>query len=168
LANKAEQHMIIWCELPTIPENQPVTVAADKGYDTKDFVAEARNLKVTPHVAQNHQGRRSAIDSRTTRHAGYLISQRKRKRVGRDLRRDENRRWDEEVAASRAALSRVDVHLRGGGLQPGAHPEVGKRDCWSECMRSSVSGPVNKLMSNSHCIKIRIESQPRCIVGRFS
>jgi serine/threonine protein kinase len=73
-----------------------------------------------------------------------------------------------KVAASRAALSGVDVHLRGGGLQPGAHPELGKRDCWSECMRSSVSGPANKPMSNSHCIKIRLESQPHCIVGRFS
>jgi transposase len=67
--------------MESIPGNQPVTVAADKGYDTKDFVAEARNLNVTPHVAQNNKGRRSAIDGRTTRHAGYLISQRKRKRV---------------------------------------------------------------------------------------
>ena len=67
--------------MESIPGNQSVTVAADKGYDTKDFVAEARNLHVTPHVAQNNKGRRSAIDGRTTRHAGYLISQRKRKRV---------------------------------------------------------------------------------------
>jgi transposase len=64
-----------------IPGNRPVTVAGDKGYDTKDFVAEARNLKATPHVAQNNKGRKSAIDGRTTRHAGYQISQRKRKRV---------------------------------------------------------------------------------------
>ena len=64
-----------------LPGDQPVTVGADKNYDTKDFVAESRNLKVTPHVAQNNKGRRSAIDGRTTRHAGYLISQRKRKRV---------------------------------------------------------------------------------------
>jgi transposase len=67
--------------MESIPGNQPVTVGADKGYDTKDFVTEARNLDVTPHVAQNNKGRRSAIDGRTTRHAGYLISQRKRKRV---------------------------------------------------------------------------------------
>ena len=64
-----------------LPGDQPVTVGADKNYDTKDFVAESRNLKATPHVAQNNKGRRSAIDGRTTRHAGYLISQRKRKRV---------------------------------------------------------------------------------------
>lgn len=65
-----------------IPGGQRVTLGADKNYDTKDFVAEARNLQVTPHVAQNQNARRrSAIDGRTTQHAGYLISQRKRKRV---------------------------------------------------------------------------------------
>jgi len=59
-----------------------VTVAGDKGFDTADFVRECRNLWVTPHVAQN-LGRRggSAIDSRTARHAGYAISQKKRKRI---------------------------------------------------------------------------------------
>ncbi len=57
-----------------------VTLGADKAYDTKDFVAAVRDLKVTPHVAQ-HTGRRSAIDGRTTRHAGYAVSQRQRKRV---------------------------------------------------------------------------------------
>ena len=67
--------------METIPGDQPVTVGADKGYDTKDFVAEARNLGVTPHVAQNNKGRKSAIDGRTTRHAGYAISQQRRKRV---------------------------------------------------------------------------------------
>ena len=61
-----------------IPGDQPVTVGADKGYDTKDFVAEARHMHVTPHVAQK---RKSAIDGRTTRHAGYAISQQRRKRV---------------------------------------------------------------------------------------
>jgi transposase len=59
-----------------------VTVGADKGYDTRDFVAECRNLKVTPHVAQNStRSGGSAIDGRTARHAGYAISQKKRKRV---------------------------------------------------------------------------------------
>ena len=67
--------------MESIPGTQPVTVGADKGYDTKDFVAEARNMHVTPHVAQNNKGRKSAIDGRTTRHPGYIISQRKRKRV---------------------------------------------------------------------------------------
>ena len=56
-------------------------MGADKAYDTKDFVAETRNMNATPHVSQNNKGRRSAIDGRTTRHAGYAISQPKRKRV---------------------------------------------------------------------------------------
>jgi transposase len=58
-----------------------ITVGADKAYDTKDFVAESRQMNATPHVAQNNKGRKSAIDGRTTRHAGYGISQFKRKRV---------------------------------------------------------------------------------------
>lgn len=58
-----------------------ITVGADKAYDTKDFVAEMRNLNATPHVAQNNTNRKSAIDGRTTRHAGYGVSQQKRKRV---------------------------------------------------------------------------------------
>jgi transposase len=59
-----------------------VTLGADKGYDTKDFVAECRHLKVTPHVAQNvNRNGGSAVDGRTTRHDGYAISQKKRKRI---------------------------------------------------------------------------------------
>jgi transposase len=61
---------------------QRVTIAADKGYDTKDFVQEMRGMKVTPHLAQNHKRNGgSAIDGRTTRHAGYQISQQRRKRI---------------------------------------------------------------------------------------
>jgi len=59
-----------------------ITLAADKGYDTKDFVSEMRGMKVTPHVSQNtKRPGGSAIDGRTTRHAGYQVSQRKRKRI---------------------------------------------------------------------------------------
>jgi transposase len=68
--------------LEQVPGDRRVTVAADKGYDTRDFVAECRALKVTPHVAQNERRPGgSAIDARTTRHAGYAISQVKRKRI---------------------------------------------------------------------------------------
>jgi transposase len=67
--------------LKQAPRSGQRTVGADKGYDTRDFVAQARSLGVTPHVAQNTSGRRSAIDGRTTRHEGYSISQRIRKRV---------------------------------------------------------------------------------------
>jgi transposase/IS5 family transposase len=59
----------------------PRTLAGDKGYDTQACVADLRQRKVAPHVTQNTSGRRSAIDGRTTRHAGYAISQRIRKRV---------------------------------------------------------------------------------------
>jgi transposase len=68
--------------IEAIPGDHRVTVGGDKGYDTKDFVSEARNLNATPHVAQNiHARRSSAIDGRTTRHEGYAVSQKKRKRV---------------------------------------------------------------------------------------
>ena len=58
-----------------------LTLAGDKGYDYPGFVADLRRLRVTPHVAQNTTNRRSAIDARTTRHPGYTLSQRTRKRV---------------------------------------------------------------------------------------
>ena len=58
---------------------QRVTLGADKGYDTRGFVELCRELGATPHVAQKKRG--SAVDGRTTRHAGYEISQRVRKRV---------------------------------------------------------------------------------------
>ena len=58
-----------------------VTLAADKGYDTRDFVEQLRQRQVTPHIARNTSRRRSAIDGRTTRHPGYALSQRVRKRV---------------------------------------------------------------------------------------
>ncbi len=68
--------------LEQIPGTKQITVGGDKGYDTADFVAECRNLKVTPHVAQNlERPGGSAIDARTTHYAGYAISQKKRKRV---------------------------------------------------------------------------------------
>jgi IS5 family transposase len=66
---------------PRAERPRPITLGGDKGYDTADFVMELRELTVTPHVAQNQKGQRSAIDGRTTRHPGYEISQRIRKRI---------------------------------------------------------------------------------------
>lgn len=63
------------------PEPKQITVGADRGYERRGFVAAMRDLGVPPHVAQNTSGRSSAIDEWTTRHEGYAISQRKRKRV---------------------------------------------------------------------------------------
>ena len=68
--------------LEQIPGGERVTVGGDKGYDTRDFVAECRKMNVTPHVAQNRKRNGgSAIDGRTTRHGGYDVSQKKRKRI---------------------------------------------------------------------------------------
>jgi transposase len=68
--------------LEQIPGTQSVTVGGDKGFDTFGFVEECRNLRVVPHVAQNDRRRGgSAIDGRSTRHSGYALSQRKRKRI---------------------------------------------------------------------------------------
>jgi transposase len=64
-----------------LPGAGRVTIGGDKNYDTAGMVDDWRALNVTPHVAQNDTHRRSAIDQRTTRHPGYQISQRKRKRV---------------------------------------------------------------------------------------
>jgi transposase len=63
------------------PGGERITLGTDKAYDTQHFVAEMRRLGVTPHVTQNTKSRRSAIDGRTTRHAGYPISLRIRKRI---------------------------------------------------------------------------------------
>jgi IS5 family transposase len=61
---------------------RPRALGADKGYDTRDFVSKCRSRGITPHVAANTERRGgSAIDGRTTRHAGYAVSQRLRKRV---------------------------------------------------------------------------------------
>jgi transposase len=68
--------------LEQVPGVDRITVGGDKAYDTRDFVAECRNLKVTPQVAQNtKRSGGSAIDGRTTRHSGYEVSQKKRKRI---------------------------------------------------------------------------------------
>ncbi len=97
------------------PRARRRTVGGDRDYDTRGFVADARAAGFTPHVAQNTTRRRSAIDERTTRHAGYAASQQARKRVeepfgriktiagGRKLRhkgQQRNRAWFLITAAS--------------------------------------------------------------------
>ena len=83
-----------------------ITLGADRGYDAADFVEELRTLNVRPHVAQNVSRRRSAIDRRTTRHAGYAASLRARKRI------EEAFGWIKTVAGLRRiklrGLERVD------------------------------------------------------------
>jgi len=79
----------------TLPGQHRVTLGADKNYDTRDFIASVREYNVTPHVAQNDTNRRSAIDRRTTRHAGYETSQRVRKRI------EEVMGWAKEIGPAR-------------------------------------------------------------------
>jgi hypothetical protein len=80
---------------PRADRPRAITVGGDKAYDTQDFVNELRSMNVRPHVAQNTNGRRSAIDGRTTRHAGYGMSQRIRKRI------EEGFGWIKTVASQR-------------------------------------------------------------------
>ena len=81
-ANGTAEHDAALVMLEQIPGKKPVSVGGDKGFDTRDFVKECRHMGVVPHVAQNHaRPGGSAIDGRTTRHAGYALSQRKRKRI---------------------------------------------------------------------------------------
>ena len=65
-----------------LPTSNQITLGADKAYDTRGFIGAARFFGVTPHVAQNEHARRSsAIDARTTRHEGYAVSQKIRRRI---------------------------------------------------------------------------------------
>ena len=73
--------LMAWKTTAKLPGSRRITLGGDKNYDTGDFVSTLREMRITPHVAQNNTCRSSAIDARTTRHAGYAISQQKRKRV---------------------------------------------------------------------------------------
>jgi hypothetical protein len=79
---------------PRADRPHAITLGGDKNFDTKDFVMELREINVTPHVTQN-TSRTSAIDGRTTRHPGYAISQRIRKRI------EEGFGWMKTVAGLR-------------------------------------------------------------------
>ena len=83
--------------LEAAPGDGRKTVGGDRGYDNKGFVAGCRALKITPHVAQwpATKRRKSAIDQRTTRHAGYRVSIRERKRI------EETFGWLKTVACTR-------------------------------------------------------------------
>jgi hypothetical protein len=96
------------------PKDKSITAGADKAYDTKDFVAGCRERNVTPHVAQNHKNRRSAIDGRTTRHVGYALSQRLRMRI------EEIFGWSKTVGGLRKTLLRGKVKNRMRALLVGA------------------------------------------------
>lgn len=97
--------------LEMVPGSRRKTLAADKGYDTRDFIAGCRERRTTPHVA-SHTTRwgGSAIDGRTTRHAGYAASQIVRKRI------EEHFGWGKTIGRIRQTvyrgLKRVDQHFK--------------------------------------------------------
>jgi hypothetical protein len=101
-----------------IPRGKRATLGADKNYDTREFVRELRGMNITPHVAQNTTNRRSAVDDRTTRHAGYEVRQRKRKRV------EQSFGWMKMIGMLKKVKLRgidkvgVAVYLHRSGLQP--------------------------------------------------
>jgi len=98
--------------LDTVPGEQRKTLGADKAYDTQDFVAACRERKVTPHIAiyDNRARGGSTIDARTTRHAGYRLSQAMRKRI------EEHFGWGKTVGRIRQTvfrgMRRVDQHFK--------------------------------------------------------
>jgi transposase len=97
--------------LDTVPGTHPKTIAADKAYDTRDFIAACRQRRVTPHVAANDTRiGGSAIDARTTRHPGYALSQTIRKRI------EEHFGWGKTIGRIRQTvyrgLRRVDQHFK--------------------------------------------------------
>jgi transposase len=93
-----------------VPGRHRITVAADKGYDTRDLVADLRAMHVTPHRA-THDGRRSAIDARTTRQPA-AISQRQARRAGFGWMKTTR---PAEAAPPRQAARRLDLHVHRGG-----------------------------------------------------
>jgi hypothetical protein len=106
-----------------------VTLGADKGYDQREFIEELRQMGITPHVAQNQKGRRSRVDQRTTRHPGYEISQRKRKRIEEVFRLDEDGRDAAPATTSWAGASGLGVHFGGGDVQLSTHADAHAEVC---------------------------------------
>ena len=125
---------------------QPLTVGGDKGFDTFGFVKECRHLRVTPHVAQN-LGRRggSAIDGRTTRHSGYVISQKKRKRI------EECFGWLKTIALMRKVRHRGVAKCTGSLPLPAPPIILCECETWPPQFRRCKSGP--KCASQQHRVR---------------
>jgi hypothetical protein len=107
-----------------------ITLGGDKGYDVQGFAAGLRTLGATPHLAQHRyvtktgRRRRASIDGRTTRHPGYVVSQRRRKRI------EEAFGWIKTTGRPapdpppRHRARRLDVHADRRGLQPDPAPQL--------------------------------------------
>jgi transposase len=122
---------------------RPITLGADKAYDAEDFVNELRSMNATPHVAQNVNGRSSAIDGRTTRHAGYAVSQRIRKRI------EEAFGWIKTIAGQER------TKLRGRDASDGPSPSQppptiwrGCQSCWKPPREGSGELPTDRPLAD--------------------
>jgi hypothetical protein len=123
-SGRAEREAALALIEPRAMSPQPVTLGADKGYDSADFVTRLQGKAVSPHVAQNTSGRRSAVDDCITRQPGYAISQRIRKRV------EEAFGWAKsQDAASRTAQGRLAINPRDGRLQPRPAAQTTRSGC---------------------------------------
>jgi IS5 family transposase len=98
-----------------IPGQHRITLGGDKGYDSKEFVQELRDHRVTPHFACKQT---SIIDARTTRHLGYLISQQKRKRV------------EESSDGSKPSLACARLAIAESRELPGCSPSPWRPTTW--------------------------------------
>ncbi|TSE31408.1 Transposase DDE domain protein [Tepidimonas thermarum] len=125
--------------------NKRITVAADKGYDTKDFIAGCRKIKVTPHVAA--KDKHSAIDGRTKRHEGYKTSLKVRKRI------EEAFGWIKTVGGLAKTKLIGHAKLAGQALLCFATYNLGSawapwaaggmrimRECWGTCAQNGQNG----------------------------
>ena len=113
---------------PHADRPRAISLGADRGYDAEDFVNELRSMRVTPHVARNTSGRRSAIDRRTVRHPGYSVSLRIRKRI------EEAFGWIKTVAGQRKTRFRgLDRVGWAGSCRCPAAPRA--------CQRPACRGP---------------------------
>ena len=117
------------CSTHAAGHAHPKTVAADKAYDTRDFIAACRRRRITPHVAANDTRiGGSAIDSRMTRHPGYALSQTIRKRI------EEHFGWGKTVGRIRRTvyrgLERVDQHRQ--AHDDGQQHRAYGRECWAD------------------------------------
>jgi hypothetical protein len=112
----AAMHMIE----PRADRPRPITLGADKAYDAEDFVNELRSMNATPHVAQNTNGRSSAIDDSTTRQLNYAVqpTHPQADRGGLWLDQDRRRPGTDQVPRPRAR--RMGLRPRGRRLQSGA------------------------------------------------
>jgi transposase len=111
-----------------------ITLGADKGYDVEDFVNELRSVNVAPHVAAKARG--SAIDGRTTRHAGYRISQVIRKRIDEVFGWGQGRGRPAQDPTSRARPRRLAVHLHLSRVQPDQAAPAAESNRVSRLLRS--------------------------------